>query len=136
MLSLTYIEKVNIIILMENETSFDITEKIIEIQSETNMYNGEPLDVKRVEVLWELIQEENDSQLSLVKDQNLVQEWEDLKNKINRKLEAAENETQKILALSRVINLLSGSQQDSYNYKGYNGIKHGNCIHVREFDLV
>lgn len=121
---------------MENETSFDITEKIIEIQSETNMYNGEPLDVKRVEVLWELIQEENDSQLSLVKDQNLVQEWEDLKNKTNRKLEAAENETQKILALSRVISILSGSKQDSYNYKGYSGIKHGDCVHVRKFDLI
>lgn len=123
-------------VFMNDESNFDITEKIIELQSETNMYNGEPIDVKRVEVLWELIQEENDKQLSLVTSENLVEEWKELKKKINRKLEAAENDTQKILALSRVINVINGDIEENYTYKGYNGVKHGNCIHVRKFDLV
>lgn len=109
---------------------FDIVEKIIGLQHDTNMYNGEPLDIDRVIALWRIIEEENNSQIHLIQNKELVEEWNTKRKRINRKLEAAENPTQQISALHDIIRMIADSPVYDHEYKGYIGIKRGDSIHV------
>ena len=115
---------------------FEIVEKIIGLQHDTNMYNGEPLDIDRVIALWRIIEEENASQIHLIQNESLVEEWNTKRKRINRKLEAAENPTQQISALQDIIRMVADNPVYGHEYKGYVGIKRGNSIHVDKNDVM
>lgn len=87
---------------------FHVTEQIIENQLNTNMYAGTPIDIGRVEKLWELIVEENDAQLHLVSDKD-AQNWVKFRDETTRSLQSAENVQQKTHILQKVIELINES---------------------------
>lgn len=117
-------------------TDFDIVEKIINLQHDTNIYNGEPLDIDRVIALWRIIEEENNKQLHLVKNEDLIEEWYVKRKRINGKLSSAENPTQQISALQDIIKIISDNPVYGYEYKDQTGVKRGNTVHVDKEDLV
>lgn len=109
---------------------FEIVETIIGLQHDTNVYNGEPLDIDRVIALWRIIEEENNSQMHLIQSKELIEEWKTKRKRINGKLEAAENPTQQISALADIIKIIADNPVYGHAYKGYTGIKRGDSIHV------
>lgn len=88
---------------------FHISEAIIDHQRATNTCGDDVVDISRVEALWRVIEDENNSEMHLVSLSH-AQYWERIRDEINKKLEVAETPEDKYDALRQVIPLVTGKR--------------------------
>lgn len=116
---------------------FDVHKQIISNIRDTNIVSHNEsthvLDAQRMVTLWEIICDENDSQLHLVneKDKSF---WLGMKNGINKQLEEAQSPEDIIACLGQLIRSV-GTVAHQQQYNGMYADVYSGMAHVSEEEL-
>lgn len=116
---------------------FSIHKQVIDNIQRTNIHTHgnsvSVLDAQRMKTLWEMICEENDSQLHLV-DKSSADHWLSMKKGINSDLDQAVSDEDIVAALGIVIRALSAPPEYK-SYRGMQGDVYQNVAHIPEEEL-